>query len=58
MTVRVLLSAALTGVFCVGFSLLVGWLSMALSMQVLVGLSFVSGFGGSLFARLILRGDD
>lgn len=57
MTRTALVSAALTGLFCMGFTVLVGWLTMALSMAALVVLSFVSGFCGSLFARLVLRGE-
>ena len=51
-------SAALTGLFCMGFSVTVSWLTMTLSMTVLILLSFVSGFLGSLFARVVLRGND
>lgn len=54
---QTLMAAVLTGLFCMGFSVVVGWLSMTLSMLALVALSFVSGFCGSLFARLVLKGD-
>lgn len=55
---KVFTSAALTGLFCMGFSVAVSLLTMTLSMSVLVLLSFVSGFLGSLFAQTILRRDD
>ena len=49
-------SATLTGAFCCGFTVIVGWLTVALSMWHLVVLSFVSGFLGSLFAHWIQTG--
>ncbi|WP_168797945.1 hypothetical protein [Pacificoceanicola onchidii] len=51
----VLMTSVLTGVFCALFSVVVGALSMALSPPVLIGLSFVSGFCGSLFAQLVMK---
>lgn len=54
---KAVIAATLTGLFCMGFSVLVGWLTTALSMGALVVLSFVSGFCGSLFARVVLKGD-
>ncbi len=47
-------AAVLTGVFCALFSGVVGFVAQNLSMTVLIGLSFVSGFCGSLFAQTVL----
>lgn len=46
-------TSVLTGVFCALFTLVVGALADALSMGVLIALSFVSGFLGSLLAQLV-----
>ncbi len=51
-----LLPALLTGTFCAGFATLIDVITDALTMLMVIGLAFVSGFLGSLFARLILRG--
>ena len=48
-----LLPAMLTGAFCVAFSLVVGILAVTLDMLTLMGVSFVSGFLGNLFAQAI-----
>ncbi|WP_425098559.1 hypothetical protein [Tropicibacter sp. S64] len=48
------MTSLLTGVFCAIFSAVVGALSMAFSPMVLIALSFVSGFCGSLFAQLVM----
>ena len=50
-----LMTAALTGVFCMGFALFVEWLTETLSLEHVVGISFVSGFLGSLFAQTVVR---
>lgn len=49
-----LLSAALTGVFCAGFAVVVDTVTMLFSVWQLMAVSFVSGALGSLFARLVL----
>ena len=51
----ILTTSVLTGVFCALFSVVVGYVADALSMNALVVLSFFSGFLGSLFAQLVLR---
>ena len=53
---RALLQAALTGVFCIGFALVVDLVTEALPLMQVMLLSFVSGFLGSLFAQTVLRG--
>lgn len=50
-----LTTAVLTGTFCLGFTLVVDALTDALPMPVVIVLSFVSGFLGSLFANTVLR---
>ncbi len=54
-TRAILLAAMLTGVFCSVFTVVVDQVIDALSSQVAIGLSFVSGFLGSLFAQMVLR---
>lgn len=49
-----LVSAALTGVFCAGFAVVVDTVTMLFSIWQLMAVSFVSGALGSLFARLIM----
>ncbi|MHA6344178.1 hypothetical protein [Roseivivax sp. CAU 1761] len=51
----VVLTATLTGVFCVGFTIFVAMLTEALSFLQIVGVSFVSGFLGSIFAQLVIK---
>ncbi|SIS92329.1 hypothetical protein SAMN05421759_106159 [Roseivivax lentus] len=51
-----LLPAVLTGVFCVFFSIVVSALASALDMIVFLGVSFVSGFLGNLFAQIVTGG--
>lgn len=50
-----LIPAVLTGVFCSVFAGVVDIVTDALSMMAVVIMAFISGFCGSLFARLILR---
>lgn len=50
-----LTAAALTGLFCMGFALIVDLLTQHLSVVQAVALSFTSGFCGSVFAQLLLR---
>lgn len=50
-----LVTALLTGVFCMGFALFVEWLTTTLSLEQVVGISFVSGFLGSVFAQTVVR---
>jgi|AACY02.3.fsa_nt_gi hypothetical protein len=53
---RVVLSmAALTGLFCAVFALVVSFVTMVLSPLQLSLISFLSGALGSLFAQLVLR---
>ncbi|MEM9250126.1 MAG: hypothetical protein AAGB05_15715 [Pseudomonadota bacterium] len=51
---RTLVQAALTGAFCVVFALVVDVVTDALSLAPVIGLSFVSGFLGSLFASMVV----
>jgi len=53
---KTLLQAALTGIFCIGFALIVDLVTEALPLAQVIVLSFVSGFLGSLFAQTVLRG--
>ncbi|MCV6593117.1 MAG: hypothetical protein OIF48_09215 [Silicimonas sp.] len=53
---QILLSATLTGAFCAGFALVIDVLTEMLAQNRVLLLSFVSGFLGSLFASLVLRG--
>lgn len=48
------LPAALTGVFCAGFSVFVSTFAPMLGFGTVVGVSFVSGFLGSLFATFVM----
>ena len=50
-----LMTAVLTGVICMGFALVVEWLTETLSLEKVVGISFVSGFLGSVFAQTVVR---
>jgi hypothetical protein len=50
-----LAQAALTGVFCIGFALVVDVVTDALPLLPVLMLSFASGFLGSLFAQTVLR---
>lgn len=52
----VVTTAALTGVFCAGFAMVVDLITDALPMLVAIALAFFSGFCGSLFAQFVLRG--
>ncbi|QFS82800.1 hypothetical protein FIU97_08305 [Roseivivax sp. THAF40] len=51
-----LLPAVLTGAFCVIFSIVVNALAGALDMALFLGVSFVSGFLGNLFAQAVTGG--
>ncbi len=52
---RAFLQATLTGAFCIVFALVVDVVTDALSLAPVVGLSFLSGFLGSLFATFVVR---
>ncbi len=52
---RAFWQAVLTGAFCIVFALVVDVVTDALSLLPVIGLSFVSGFLGSLFASTVLR---
>ena len=52
----ILMTALLTGVFCAGFAVIVDAVTDALPMLAAIALAFVSGFCGSLFAQIVLRG--
>lgn len=47
-------SAMVTGAFCAGFTVVVSWVTPMLDLAPLAALSALSGFLGSLFARLVL----
>ena len=49
-----LTTSLLTGVFCALFAVVIDLVTDALSMSVVIGLAFVSGFLGSLFAQVVL----
>lgn len=51
----ILLSAVLTGIFCACFALGIDWLTDMLESGQVAGISFASGFLGSLFASFVLR---
>ncbi len=51
----ILLSAVLTGIFCACFAVGIDWLTDMLQRGQIIGISFVSGFLGSLFASTVLR---
>lgn len=48
-----ILPAVLTGAFCVVFSMVVSAVAGAVDMVLFLGISFVSGFLGNLFAQLV-----
>ena len=50
----ILLTAALTGLFCSVFAVGIDLLTDMLDRGVVVGVSFASGFLGSIFAQTIL----
>lgn len=50
----VLLTSVLTGVVCAVFAAVIDVVTDALSMATLIGLAFMSGFLGSLFAQIVL----
>ncbi|MHA6323599.1 hypothetical protein [Roseivivax sp. CAU 1753] len=51
-----LLPAALTGAFCVIFSIVVSVLAGVLDMGIFLIVTFISGFLGNLFAQAVTRG--
>lgn len=51
----ILLTAILTGVFCACFTVFIDWATDMLERNQVIGISFVSGFLGSLFASTALR---
>lgn len=53
---RVLVAAILTGIFCALFALTIDFLTDMLARGQLLLVSFISGFLGSLFARVIIGG--
>ena len=48
------LTAALTGAFCSVFAVAIDWATDMLRTGQVVGISFASGFFGSLFAQTVL----
>lgn len=50
----ILFTAILTGVFCSGFAVFIDWATDMLATGQVVGISFLSGFLGSLFAQTVL----
>ena len=54
-----ILPAIMTGVFCAIFATLVGFVTEALTMWMVLGVPFVSGFLGNLFAQWVTgKGDE
>ncbi|MEL7344959.1 MAG: hypothetical protein AAFN59_08865 [Pseudomonadota bacterium] len=54
MTRSILIAAALTGLFCAAFAMGIDWLTDMLQRGQVFGISFLSGFLGSLFASFVL----
>ena len=52
----ILFSAVLTGIFCACFAFGIDWLTDMLARGQVIGVSFLSGFLGSLFASTVLSG--
>ena len=50
----IFISAVLTGIFCACFAVGVDWLTDMLERGQVVGVSFASGFLGSLFASFVM----
>lgn len=50
----ILLTAILTGVFCAFFAVFIDWATDMLMRNQIIGISFASGFLGSLFAQTVL----
>jgi len=50
----ILMTAVMTGVFCACFALFIDWATDMLAQGQVIGLSFASGFLGSLFAQTVL----
>ena len=50
----ILLTAVLTGVFCAAFAVGIDLLTDMLERRQVLGVSFVSGFLGSVFAQTVL----
>ncbi|MEL6643607.1 MAG: hypothetical protein AAFQ79_06705 [Pseudomonadota bacterium] len=48
------LTAALTGAFCAAFAVGIDYLTDMLQRNQVIGVSFASGFLGSLFAQTVL----
>ena len=51
-----LMQALLTGLFCAGFALAVDAVSVMFDAFGIAGISFASGFLGSLVAQTVMRG--
>lgn len=54
MTKTILISAGLTGLFCAVFAVFVQTATNMLGIGQVAGVSFISGFLGSLFARFVM----
>ena len=50
----IVISAALTGLFCACFAVGIDWLTDMLERGQVAGISFFSGFLGSLFASFVM----
>ncbi len=50
----VLMTAAMTGLFCSGFAVFIDWATDMLERNQVVLVSFASGFFGSLIAQLVM----
>ena len=49
-----IIPAVLTGIFCAGFTVVIDLATDMLARNQVILLSFLSGFLGSIFARLVL----
>ncbi len=57
----ILLTAVLTGIFCSAFAVFIDYATDMLMRNQVIGISFASGFLGSVFAQTVLgrwRGKD
>ncbi|UWQ16535.1 hypothetical protein [Jannaschia sp. M317] len=54
MTRAMLWTAIITGLFCVGFSIVIALVTRVIGTLPVEGISFVSGFLGSLIAQTIV----
>ena len=54
MAKTILMTAILTGIFCAGFAVVIDYIADMLERNQVIGISFASGFLGSLFAQTVM----